>query len=414
MTSSNTSQVKLWTKDFILVLCANMCFYTASFLIIATIGKYLTQMNAPSVYISLSLATIAMGAFFMRFIAGNLLDIVGRRKMTFIGAFALLFCYLSYFFVGLNAMVVIRTINGVAWGIVGTAMATICTDVTPKEHRGDGLGFFAVSSVFCMAFSPMIAIIIYNKFDFTIIRILAVVFQLIAILCLANINIPKIALRKVENGHGIFNIKDMIEKKALFPSILNVLISISICAINSYIILHGTSIGVNSIWVYFIGHLLTVLLARTFAGRIVDKKGIIYVLIPGFASMMIGMLILWQATSLLPVVLASIFFGLGYGAAYPALQAWAVDRSPEDRRGAANGSFLAAMDLASGIGAFILTPIVEEYNTGCIYLLAAVFLAIDIIIVFVKGKSIINESKKSKFQKDLELVKKLKKEYGNK
>ena len=203
-------------------------------------------------------------------------------------------------------------------------------------------------------------------------------------------------------------------KRLYFLRVLNVLISISICAINSYIILHGTSIGVNSIWVYFIGHLLTVLLARTFAGRIVDKKGIIYVLIPGFASMMIGMLILWQAKSLLPVILASIFFGIGYGAAYPALQAWAVDRSPEDRRGAANGSFLAAMDLASGIGAFILTPIVEKYNTGCIYLLAAVFLAIDILIVFVKSKSIINESKKSKFQKDLELVKKLKKEYENK
>lgn len=402
-----TGHIRLWTKDFIFVLLANTSFYTASYIIIATIGQHFDVLNAPSVYISLSIATLSGGAFIMRFIAGNLLDIIGRRKMIYIGGFLLLMCYVAYIYTSLNGTVFVRALNGLSWGIVGTAMATVCTDVTHKERRGDGLGIFAVSSVFCMAFSPMIAIPIYNNWGFNTILLFSVGLQILGLICLTIIKIPKVSLRKPTKGHSFININDMIEKRAAFPALINLLVSISMCGIISFIIIHGTNLGIKSIWVYFIGHLGAVMLARTFAETVSAKKGIMYVILPGLLLMTTGMLILWGAKTLPLIILASVFFGLGYGATYPTLQAWALNRSPEDRRGAANGMFLSAMDLAAIFGAFVLTEVMDILGTAEIYLLSAIFLIISAVIVTVKGKAISEEDRKTKFKKDLDLADKV-------
>ncbi len=70
--------------------------------------------------------------------------------------------------------------------------------------------------------------------------------------------------------------------------------------------------------------------------------------------MLVGLTLLSYATSEISLLAASLFYRLGYGAAHPSLQAWAIDRSPADRKGAANGTFLSSLDLGYAVGAVLM------------------------------------------------------------
>jgi hypothetical protein len=55
--------------------------------------------------------------------------------------------------------------------------------------------------------------------------------------------------------------------------------------------------------------------------------------------MIAGFIILSFAHTTIPLVLSSVFYGLGYGAVHPSLQAWAVSTADGARKGSANGHF---------------------------------------------------------------------------
>lgn len=400
-------RIRLWTKDYIMVLLTNLFLYLAYFFLLATMSNYVKDIGGSDFQISFIVSLLALASVIMRMISGELLDTVGRKKMIYIGSVGLFFCYVAFFFTNLNLTIFVRALNGAMWGITGTSMATICTDVIPKEKRGDGLGFFAVSSIFAMAFSPMLAIVINNLFNFMTVLSCSIVFQILALVSLFNIKIPALKNSEHESHKIHFDVTKMVEKKALFPSFLNMLISVSACGINSYLIMYGKSINLDSIWVYFIGHLTMVLVARTFSEQILRKFGIFFVIVPGCISMILGMLSLMFANGMFMVILASLFFGLGYGAVYPSMQAWTVDRSPENKRGTANGNYLAAIDVAYIFGSFLLTSVSTNISFSAIYGVCALFIVFVLIIVIFRKKDFDNEYTKSKFLRDLKLSKNL-------
>jgi predicted MFS family arabinose efflux permease len=71
---------------------------------------------------------------------------------------------------------------------------------------------------------------------------------------------------------------------------------------------------------------------------------------------------------------------LGYGAVQPSLQVWAVNRSPEHRMGAANGTFLSSMDLAFTLGSILLSFIAESKSYAFMYRFSAVFVVILLVV----------------------------------
>lgn len=110
-----------------------------------------------------------------------------------------------------------------------------------------------------------------------------------------------------------------------------------------------------------------IVITRPFIGRLFDTKGHASVILPGAISMVIGLVVLSFANSIPLLVIASLFFGFGFGAVQPSLQAWAINRTAPDRKGAANGTFLSFMDLGVSLGVVILTPIISVTSYAVMY-----------------------------------------------
>src|SRR5699024_3573089 len=138
---------------------------------------------------------------------------------------------------------------------------------------------------------------------------------------------------------------DVLEKSAINPSILLFFITATFGGIASFLPLYAVEKGIDGIQIYFVAYALALMLTRTFAGRLYDTKGDLYVIPPGVILVFAAMLLLAWLPSLTVLIIAGILYGFGFGTVQPALQAWAVNAAPADRKGMANATFFSFFDL---------------------------------------------------------------------
>ena len=89
------------------------------------------------------------------------------------------------------------------------------------------------------------------------------------------------------------------------------------------------------------------------------------------------------------LITAAIFYGLGFGMIQPALQAWAVNKAPSDRKGMANATFFSLFDLGVGLGAMLFGFIPSFFGYSGIYATSALSVSISLILylIFMKKET---------------------------
>src|SRR5699024_10266933 len=173
---------------------------------------------------------------------------------------------------------------------------------------------------------------------------------------------------------------DVLEKSAVNPSILLFFITLTFGGITSFLPLHAEVNGVGGIQLYFISYAALLMVSRVFAGRIYDQRGDIYVIPPGVVLIFVAMLLLSWLPNTMTMIIAGALYGLGFGSVQPALQAWAVDKAPMNRKGMANATFFSFFDLGVGVGAILFGQLAFIFNYGVIYLVAAGSVMISLMV----------------------------------
>src|SRR5699024_6109680 len=130
-------------------------------------------------------------------------------------------------------------------------------------------------------------------------------------------------------------------------------ITLTFGGITSFLPLYADMKGVEGIQYYFISYAIFLMISRLFAGKIYDKRGDLYVIPPGVILIFIAMLLLSWLPNTMTMLIAGALYGLGFGTVQPALQAWAVDKAPMNRKGMANATFFSFFDLGVGVGAIL-------------------------------------------------------------
>jgi MFS family permease len=360
-------------------------------MLIPTFPVYIKQIGGNDLEASLPFAVVSISALIVRSISGSAADTLGRRPLLIIGLFILIIFNCSFFYIStIGLILALRFCQGIGWGITSTVFATIMSDIVPANRRGEGTGYFALSIIIATSLATIIGIEIMKRYDFTVILLVSTALVIVGMLLALGISItPVKKLAKATREKNEIAWSNLFEKKALLPSFLCFLHSITLGGIMSFIMLYGKETGVENTWIYFIGHISMILISRPFAGKLFDQKGHAIVIIPGVILMLIGLTLLSYATSESSVLIASLFYGLGYGAAHPSLQAWAINRSPANRKGAANGTFLSSLDLGYAVGAVLLGSIATHTNYAIMYRSSTLFLVAFAVIYgyhFVKTK----------------------------
>lgn len=385
MREKNIKQVnRLWSKSYLFLLITNLFVYIAFYLLVPTLPAFAVQAGGTGLQASLVVSGFSISSLICRAVTGHIADKVCRKPLLLIGLLIMALSTLSYIFLSIWGVIIIRVFQGVGWGMASTAVAAEVSDIVPDKRKGEGMGYYSLSMIISMSLAPILAIMIMNSYKFSIVAVISIILFGLGLITLQLISFNKNKVKCADREkERIIVLKDIFEKRALLPSLLCFLLTITLCGIMSYIMLFGKEIGLSNIWLYFLGHVSMILVTRSFVGKLFDQKGHTIVIIPGAISMIIGLICLSYVHSVITLIVASLFYGFGYGAVQPSLQAWAVNRSPLERSGAANGTFLSSMDLSFTIGSILLSFIAEIKSYAVMYRYSSVFMVVFMIIYVV-------------------------------
>jgi len=370
---------KLWSRNFILILLITFLIYVGYNVLIVILPLHISNIGGSSTEMGLIVSLFAIAALISRPVAGHLLDSHGREKIYILGLISIAIITAFFCFpLAIILLLGIRFLHGFVWGITSTANSALTVDVVPKDLMVHGWRYFVFAQSLTMAVGPILGAFVMLNFGFTSAAIL-VTFILLACLVLSKlIKYPK--FEKPETlPEKKFNLKDMFEKNALFPSLLATLIFMTLGFAITFIIIYGQQIGTNGS-LFFIGFVLMILLSHPIENKLNQKYGNKAILIISPLCIILALIVMSLANGLIPLIIASLFYGFGYGVIIPILQAWAVSASPKDRVGAANGTYLASMDVGVALGALIFGTISGYIGLAKTFSLSSICLVAFLIL----------------------------------
>lgn len=377
---------KLWTQDFIRISLAMLLLVMAFYVLIPTLPVFVKQLGGTESQIGLVTGIFTLSAVLVRPLSGGLIDRYGRRPFMIGGLmFFALTMYLYDWVGGLVYLVALRMFHGVSWAISTNAIATTVTDIIPSVRRGEGMGWFGMFTTLGMAVGPVIGVWITDNYSFHALFLLATGFSGAAFLLayVTNISFP------YRNDSGRMSFLD---KSVLPTSLVTFFMTISYGGIITFFPLFAGTITVNP-GTFFLAYAVTLALVRPIAGKLTDRYGESAVIIPALGISVAACLTLAASTGLFGVLVSAILYGIGFGAAQPALQAATINLSPPEKKGIANASFLTAFDLGIGLGAIALGAVSQYMGYRTLFCVASASGLAALILFSVYSRGILKNRK---------------------
>jgi predicted MFS family arabinose efflux permease len=373
---------KIWTKDFVLIVFANFFIFLGFQMTLPTIPLFVQQLGGSDQIIGYVVGIFTFSALLLRPYAGHSLESKGRGFVYLLGLAIFVLSVGAFgFATSMAFLFFVRVVQGVGWGFSTTASGTIATDLIPASRRGEGMGYFGLSGNLALAFGPSLGLALAGMITFKQLFLICGGLGLAALLLSSRISYKKVE-KKSEN---IMTKKklDLYEKSALKPSMLLFFLTVTFGGIASFLPLYTTEKGIPGIQWYFLIYAMALMVSRTFAGQLYDRKGHQAIFLPGSSLILIAMLLLaWLPNSYM-LFLAAILYGLGFGIVQPGLQAWAIEKSPVNRRGMANATFFSFFDLGVGMGAIAFGQISHLFGYASIFKASAFSVCISMLFYFV-------------------------------
>lgn len=391
----SANQEKIISRNFVLVWLANFFIFIGFQMTLPTIPLFVKELGGSDSLIGIVVGVFTFSALIVRPYAGHALESKGRG---FVYLFGLILFVVSIgglsIITSIFLLMLLRIIQGLGWGFSTTAGGTIATDIIPPKRRGEGLGYFGLSGNIALAFGPSLGLLLAGTLSFPKLFLVCALLGLASFILASRIQYKKVEQAQEKTKAISF---DVFEKTAVKPSVLLFFITISFGGIATFLPIYAEEKGVPGIQLYFFTFAIALMVSRTFAGRIYDRYGHKYIFVPGAGLVGIAMILLGWLPNMFTLLFAAVCYGLGFGALQPALQAWAVEKAPKNRKGMANATFFSSFDLGVGIGAILFGQI-AVFGYAWIYYTAALFVFISILLYL---RLVIPSKRKRGFQGNL-------------
>lgn len=374
---------KLWTKDFLIIALINFTITLIFFLLMVTIAGYaVDQFGASTSTAGLVSSIFIIGTLFGRLGGGRLIGEWGSKKTLFYGLLLFAVSTMFYFIVvNLPLLMVNRLLQGAALGLASTATGTIIAQILPPTRRGEGIGYYSLSTILATAIGPFVGILLTQLFaNFRIVFAVDAVLAVICFMLYFIVTVPDAPKKaKVKTG---FKLSNFIETRAVPISLVALIIGFAYSGVMSFMTFYAKELDLVTAGSYFfIVYAAVVLLTRPFTGKLLDVKGANIVVYPCLVIFSIGMYAFSTATNSFVFLLAAACIGVGYGNFNSVAQAIAIKVTPNERLGLATSTYFILFDLGLGVGPFVLGYFVPSMGYSAIFF-AMVFVIILLIVLY--------------------------------
>ena len=381
-----TKAEKLWGPEFIFLLVINVVNFTGFGIITPQIPRFAVSLGA-----SLAAAGVIVSIFpFFALVGRPFASVIGDRyskKHLLIAALVLngLFTILHAFIPTLFWMIPLRVLHGLVFSLSSTLAIALSVDYVPKSRMGEGVGFLGLGNIIGMALGPNIGIFIVNNFSFQlnfVISGLVIMTAGFAVFWLKQKNQEPRYNGNSGEKRG-FKFGDLVAVELLPNAAFVALFMLGTGLINSFLVMVGYERGIANIGIYFIVSSIIALITRPLIGRLVDRKGSAYVILPGYIFAALGMFVIGSAFSLWHLLVAAMFFAIGTGCGMPAIQADCLKRLDPSRRTVATGTYFIGLDMGMIIGPMLGGTVAGLYGFRFTYSGAGVLMILGFLVYLV-------------------------------
>jgi MFS family permease len=302
-------------------------------------------------------------------LAGNLADIRGRKLVVIAGALSTAIAGILYFVpAGIGGLIVARLFLGAGEGMVYTAGSAWVVDLAPPDRRGRIIGLYGLAIWGGLSLGPPLGELILHATSFDGVWAFAAGAPLVGAL---------VALRIPESyeprGAAAPGRRRLIAREALRPGLGLSLGIVGYATVAAFIVLHLDQRGIGHGAAVFTAFATSVVAMRVLGGWLPDRYGSVPCAIGAAVSESAGLVAIALAQTLGTALVGAVAMGAGFSLLFPSLALVVINRVPEERRGAAMGTFTAFFDVGVGVGSPIAGAAAAIGGYEAAFLIAAGF-----------------------------------------
>ena len=372
----------LWFGQFLLLILVNLLNGLAVMMTVTLVARYALSICGDLTTASTVAGLMSLVSLVVCPISGVITDRLNRKKLIVICSAGYgLALVLHAFATTIPALVVLRLLTGIFFSMISVCMVAFSASFVPKERMGEGLGYIALAQILAQALGPGIGLKLVDVFGYPVTFISAGVSA--AVCMLAVLFLPyryekqSVPVRKL-TIHDIFAVEflDFMLIAALF-SAGNGLVS-------TYLAILADERGIANIALFFTLYSAVMVVLRPLTGKLLDRKGIYFIMIPSIISAALGMVLIGIGYSLGMMLLASVFKAFGQGSGTPSMQADAIKKLDKSKSGIAASTILLGQNAGNAVGPIAGSFFVKAYGYEKMFVGFGIVIAVfGLIILYI-------------------------------
>lgn len=324
----------------------SLSFYMVS----PIITKYLSEAG-----IAISVAGLLSGlmsyiCLFVRPFSGALADRLDPKKILAVSMCLFGISIMGY---GLTSSLVIfallRMLSGITFCLSSTTIFVFSGQHIPKSRLGEGIGYLGMGNIIASAVGPSVSTWLAETVGYSNAFLIAGAFSLFCTVVLLILPHKQETAQKIAFPRKKLKFSDVLEASLFSIAVLAALFSYTNSTMSNFLLLYADTKQISNASLYFTSLALFLFILRPLTGKLNDRFGLPYILIPGFLMTFIGVFLLLTSKNLWGMIAASFFMAFGQGGGQPAVQAECMRRLGSERKGVATGTYWIFNDIAQGL-----------------------------------------------------------------
>jgi len=375
---------RLFNKGYVLFVILQTVNFILFYMSYPIIPQYAENNGIELSLIGIIAGAGTFGALFARPFAGFCMDHINKKRCMIV---SMLLCGITTIALPYNTSVVylsvVRIIYGASFAFSSIAMTSCATDFVPKNRTGEGIGYIGLGIAVAAAIGPGIGLGISDKSGFAF---LFIVIGLVCILCSIIILFLKMNNESKKDVHGKISINSFISFKALTLAVFVIPFSFAAGFVSSFIAIVAKNRGISNITIFFTVYAVAMIVLKPLSGRIMDRKGIVAIMVPSFICAALGTVLIAHGHTLIIMIMAAVFLAFGQGAGQPSLQAQCINIVDSSRRGVAISTYYLGLDFGNMLGNVCGSGIAAKVGYEGAFLFCTVFLIISLLFFLIVQK----------------------------
>ena len=389
---------RLWTRSFISISVSNFFLFMTFYFLLVTLPVFvLEELAGTESEAGLVTTVFLLSAIIIRPLAGMWMEKAGGRKILL--ASLVLFAGASLFYLWvdtLTGLFIVRFLHGIGFGMATTATGGLVAGIVPDSRRGEGMGYFVLSTNLAMVMGPFLGLTAMRELGMSAMLAMGAVSAFIGFAAGLFVSVTEHRGESKRNVHTGLHFRDLFEVKAIPIALTGAFFAIVYSSLLSFVSIHAEEVGLGHVSsLFFVVYAAILLVSRPYTGKWFDIYGANVIVYPAIVLFAIGMLMLGSNDSAVIFLVAAGFAGLGWGTLFPSFQTIAIMAAAPRRRATATATFLSIYDIGIGLGSFLVGLAATKVSMGTIYSYSSIYILAGLLVYFfMQGGKIHREEKR--------------------